>query len=161
VRPAEGEGWDSPDEDSELAALEGTGRLVRLAGLALAPRVTRLEDRLEIELTGADVGVVRERGLALLEDLEQLLPRAIHGLSGRMVRCRIDCAGLRGEREEALRALARAEAERVLATAEERLLDPLPPAERRIVHLELAERAGLRTDSLGTGYRKRVRIRPT
>jgi hypothetical protein len=159
-RGAEGEGWDAPDEDSVLAAVEAAGRLVRLAGLDLEARVERLPDHLGVELVGADVAEVVARGLPLLEELELLLPRAAQGLSGRMVRCHLECGGLRARRERELRALARSEAERVLESGEAQLLDPLPPGERRVVHLELAGRPGIATESIGVGYLKRVRIAP-
>jgi spoIIIJ-associated protein len=77
------------------------------------------------------------------------------------VRCRREAAGLREAREEALRARAREAAERALAGGREELLEPLNPAERRIVHLELAERAGIATESVGSGFLKRIKVFPS
>ncbi|HEY6572614.1 MAG TPA: R3H domain-containing nucleic acid-binding protein [Candidatus Eisenbacteria bacterium] len=37
--------------------------------------------------------------------------------------------------------------------------DPLPASERRIVHLEVAERPGMETVTIGDGFYKRVIIR--
>ena len=39
-------------------------------------------------------------------------------------------------------------------------VDPLPPDERRIVHLTLADDPAVVTESQGNGYYKRVSIRP-
>jgi spoIIIJ-associated protein len=119
-----------------------------------------VEERLEVVLSGADESAVAERGLEFLEELEHLLPRAVHGLCGRMVRCRVDCGGVRAAHDESLRQLARREAERAVASGEAVLLDPLSSAERRVVHLELLEHPGVTTESLGTGARKRVQISP-
>lgn len=157
-RRPEAEAWSTPDADSELAAREACSRLVRFAGLSLMPEVTRSTERLEIRLAGEDESELARRGVALLDELEHLLPRAIHGLCGRMVRVRIEGAGLREARERELVALAEAAAQRILVGGPAELLEPLAPAERRIVHLALAERSGVATESLGDGYRKRLRI---
>lgn len=153
------EPWAAPDAESELAAAEACTRLLRLAGLTLEARVQRGEERLEIELTGADLEAVAAQGDDLLDRLEQLLPRAVHGLCGRLVRVRVDAAGRRGVREAELRARARAAAAEVLSgDVPEVVLEPLAPAERRIVHLELGDLTGVVTESLGDGHRKRVRV---
>jgi len=154
----EAETWHAPDEDSVLAGIEATARILTLAGLDLEARVEPEGERLRVELGGPDEARLRELGVGVLDDVEHLLPRAIHGLCGRLVRVRVEGAGLRAEREEELRARARAIAERVLAQGGEELTDALDPGDRRIVHLELADRAGLRTESGGGGLLKRVRI---
>jgi hypothetical protein len=160
ARPAAeaGERWDAPDEESLLAAGEAARRLVRFAALELAPEVASGGDRVEVALVGPDEGRLLAAGPEALEDLEHLLPRAVHGLCGRMVRARVDCGGRRAARERELRALARRAAAAVLEAGEEQLLEPLPPADRRIVHLELAALDGVASESLGDGVRKRVRI---
>jgi spoIIIJ-associated protein len=160
ARPAPTEAWDAPDAESEVAAAEAGRRLLQVAGLELELAIHTLEDRLEVALSGTDEPRVAARGIAFLEELEHLLPRAIHGLSGRMVRCRVDCGGLREAHDEVLRELARREADRAVASGEPVLLEPLSSAERRVVHLELLARGGVTTESLGTGARKRVRISP-
>lgn len=157
-RLAESDGWSAPDAESELAAREACSRLLRFAGLALVPEVTRTAERLEVRLSGGDESELARRGFALLDDLEHLLPRAVHGLCGRMVRVRIEGAGLRAARERELVELAEAAAARVLAGGPAETLEPLAPAERRIVHLALVERSGVATESLGDGYHKRLRI---
>lgn len=155
---SDSEGWTAPDADTELAAREACSRLLRFAGLSLEPEVTRTAERLELRLGGSDEPELARRGLALLDELEHLLPRAIHGLCGRMVRVRIEGAGLRAARERELVDLAEAAAARVLAGGPAELLEALGPAERRIVHLTLVDREGVATESLGDGHLKRLRI---
>jgi spoIIIJ-associated protein len=154
----ESEKWSSPDADSELAAREASIRLMRFAGLSLEPAVSPNGDRLEVRLAGSDEPELARRGVVLLDDLEHLLPRAIHGLCGRMVRVRVEGAGLRAARERELVDLAEEAAARVLAGESDELLEALAPAERRIVHLTLADRRGIATESVGDGFRKRLRI---
>ncbi len=46
----------------------------------------------------------------------------------------------------------------VLRTGLERILDPMAPWERRIVHLIVSEKENLKSESLGDGFFKRIRI---
>jgi spoIIIJ-associated protein len=157
----EEERWDAPDDEAEEAAREALRQLGRLAGIAFEGRFERTADRFEIELVGETVPQLRRLGIGFLEELEHLLPRAITALSGRRVRCRLDAGGLRAVREESLRARARVAAAEVRERGEEVLFEPLNPAERRIVHLELQDLAGVATESLGNGHLKRVRVYAT
>lgn len=149
-----------PDEESELAASVAVGRLLALARLDLAIQVERQPDRLLISLSGADEGLLRDLGEEFLDDLEHLAPRAIRGLAGRMVRCKVEGAGLRSAREDELRALAVRAAAQVVASGEAILLDPLTSADRRIVHLALVDDPRVTTESQGLGAEKRIRIAP-
>ncbi len=149
-----------PDEESELAATVAVGRLLTLAGLELAVRVERQPDRLIVTLGGPDEERLRELGEEFLDDLEHLLPRAIRGLAGRLVRCTVDGAGLRVAREDELRKLAEQAADHVAASGQAVLLEPLPAADRRIVHLALHEDPRVTTESQGFGAEKRIRISP-
>ncbi len=159
--PRKPETWHEPNEEAVLAAAEGAARLLRLTGLDLEARVRAGADRLEVELEGDDLPRLRELGTALLDDVEHLLPRAGYGLSGRLVRARVEGAGLRARREEELRARAREAAEEALASGGEILIEPLDPGERRIVHLELAGRADVATESVGSGAQRRIRVYAT
>lgn len=150
-----------PDEESELAAAAAMGRLLALAGLELAAKVERRPDRLVISLGGKDEALLGDLGEEFLDDLEQLAPRAIRGLTGRMVRCRVEGGGLRSAREEELRGLAERTAEQVVASGEPVLLEPLSSADRRIVHLALVDDPRVATESEGYGAEKRVRISPS
>jgi len=150
--------WEAPDADSEIAAAEAASKLLAFAGLDLEVAVRRTAERLEIELSGADSDRLRQLGRSVLEAIEVLLPRAVVALSGRHVRCRVDGAGLRAAFEDELRRRARELARQVELSGNEELFEPLGPAERRIVHLELEAFPGVSTESLGHGFEKRVRI---
>lgn len=147
-----------PDVESELAASVAFGHLLALARLDLSVRVERQPDRLLIALSGADEALLRELGEEFLDDLEHLVPRAIRGLAGRMVRCKVEGAGLRSAHEDELRSLAERAAAEVVASGEPTLLEPLSAADRRIVHLALVDDPRVTTESQGMGAEKRIRI---
>ncbi len=159
--PSAAEALLPPDEESELAAQEGLRRLLVLAGLELEIASTRESERLQVRLSGRDEPELRRLGSGFLDDLEHLLPRAIKGLSGRLVRCRVDGAGLREGREGELRKLALETAREVLRSGEDAVLGPLSPADRRIIHLTLAGDPRLRTESFGSRPDKKLRISKT
>lgn len=159
-RSIQQEAFVPPDEESRLAAAVAIGRLLRLAGLEMEASIEAQPERLEIRLEGSNEARLQRLGSGLLDDLDHLLPRLIKGLSGRFVRCRIDGAGLRGAREEELRALAVEAARRVAQSGEAVILEALPASERRLVHLALAEDPSVATESLGDGALKPVRVYP-
>ncbi len=72
----------------------------------------------------------------------------------------IDVQGYRRRREDALVDLARRMADQVRQTRQSFTLEPMPPAERRIVHLALAEDPDVMTVSIGEGEGRKVAITP-
>jgi spoIIIJ-associated protein len=52
-------------------------------------------------------------------------------------------------------------AEDVRRRGRPRILEPMNPADRRIIHVTLADDPGVMTESEGDGYFNRVTIRPT
>jgi spoIIIJ-associated protein len=72
----------------------------------------------------------------------------------------IDIDGYRRRREETLRSLARRMAERVISNGQSITLEPMPPNERRIIHLALADHPDVLTVSIGEGESRKVAITP-
>lgn len=134
--------------------------LLRIAGLDLGVAVYQGEERLEVELAGADVDWCFADDGEFIMAAEHLLPRMIRSLSGEGVAVRVDADNFHEIREERLRALAQSIAEDVRKRGKPRMLEPMNPADRRIVHTTLAEDPGVATESSGEGYFKRVTIRP-
>ena len=72
----------------------------------------------------------------------------------------IDVEGYRQRREAALSKLAERMAQKVLSQKRPISLEPMPPYERRIIHITLREHEGVYTQSVGEGKRRKVRILP-
>jgi len=145
---------------TEEAARDGMFRLLALVGISLDTEIREGGDRLEVELSGNDQGVVLDDGGEILLALEHLLPRVIRGLTGAGVPCRIDADGFHATRETRLQELAERRASEVNRSRRRRTLPPMSPEERRIVHLALANRGDVQTESRGEGFFKRVTISP-
>ena len=61
---------------------------------------------------------------------------------------------------EYLKEMARSVADEVALTKEEKALSSMPAYERRIIHLEIAERHDVTSESIGEGPERRVVIKP-
>ena len=68
----------------------------------------------------------------------------------------LDVEGYRAKREEALRALARRMASKVIKYKKSVMLEPMNPYERRIIHSEVQNVAGVSTNSIGSENNRRV-----
>jgi spoIIIJ-associated protein len=74
---------------------------------------------------------------------------------------RFDCGGFRALRVEELKLSARVAAQRVRETHEAFHFNPMPARDRRLIHLELTNASGVRTNSEGVGERRHLVIYPT
>lgn len=72
----------------------------------------------------------------------------------------LDINNYKKKKMEYLKELARSVADEVALTKKEKQLEPMPAFERRIIHLELAERRDVTTESIGQEPERKVVIRP-
>ncbi|MEK7108655.1 MAG: R3H domain-containing nucleic acid-binding protein, partial [Patescibacteria group bacterium] len=93
--------------------------------------------------------------------LEYLLKR-LHEKSEPLTRGRffLDVNGYRLHHLEELKTEAKSIARKVRLYRTELVLRPMPPFERRIVHIALAEYPDITTESVGDGESRRVVIKP-
>jgi spoIIIJ-associated protein len=148
------------DVDLEDAVLDALDLLLDFVDVESEADLFRDGERLEVELYGPDDRVLLEDDGQLLLAIEHLLPRMIRGLYGDAMPVRVDCADFHFEREVRLREVARRTADEVRRRGKARTLDEMDPAERRIVHLTLADDPSVETESVGSGYYKRLKVIP-
>jgi spoIIIJ-associated protein len=159
-RPESGEERQTVQGPLGEAAAEALGRTLALVDHDVNGRVFDGEERLLVEISGRESRYfLEEHGKALFA-LEHLLPKLVRGLCGERVFLKVDCDHFREDREEELRELALEVAEDVIANGKPETLDWLNPAERRVVHVTLADRPEVTTESEGTGYLKRLTVFP-
>ncbi len=142
------------------AAAKSVDLLLRIAGLDLKAQVFQGQERLEVDLSGEDVDWCFADDGELVQAVEHLLPRMIRTLAGETVPVRVDCDNFHEIREERLRSLAQRVAEDVRRRGKPRILEPMNPSDRRIIHVTLADDPGVATESEGDGYFKRIMVRP-
>lgn len=148
--------------DDELVEAAGSAlkEVLEVSGLNLEFEVSPGDGRLEIELWGDDQDSLLEDRGSLLLAIQHLLPRLIRGLCGRSAPCRVDADDFHSNHESELQDLANKVASEVRSSLEARTLHPMNPAERRIIHVTLADASDIDTESQGKGFYKRVTIRP-
>jgi len=72
----------------------------------------------------------------------------------------VDVEGYRDRRERNLRQLAQRMAKQALTTGRRQSLEPMTPAERRIIHIELRDHNDVSTESTGQDPKRKVVIFP-
>jgi len=149
-----------PVTEEDWAAVDAAlTELLSAAGFLVEIRRRPSPDEMVFELIGDDVeGLLANKGEGL-NGLEVLAGRIASRRVGRPVHPRLDAEGFRRHQKETLEDLARRSADEAKRTRRPQLLPPLPPAERRLVHLALAEDPEVETESEGSGFLKRVAVR--
>ncbi len=118
------------------------------------------ERSLVLNVVGDDLGVLigrQNETLSALEFITRLMTnQQTHTRTGFVV----DVNGHRAKRAESLRKLALRMADQTVQTGRTVAMEPMPPAERRIVHLALRDHPAVTTQSVGEGDRRKVTIVP-
>lgn len=115
------------------------------------------KDRLYINLRGPlRVLPAEQEFREALTQLVKLYLRRVHYKGAFLV----DINGAIKARESELVSWARRLAEKAIREGRRVELEPMPPAERRLIHLALADHPGVRTYSVGQGNRRHVVIEP-
>jgi spoIIIJ-associated protein len=147
-------------EQAEHAA-KFTDELVRTMGFNASIRTDIDGDDVTVHIDGDGLGaLVGPRG-ATIQALEEVVRAAVqHFAGGHSAWMHVDVAGYRERRRQALVDFAHKVAREVKDTGEERAMEPMTAADRKIVHDAIAEVEGVETTSEGEEPRRRVVVLP-
>lgn len=120
------------------------------------------EDVVEIRVEGDDLGLMigpKGQTLAAVQDLARTVAQRqlVGSHEGRV---RLDVAGYRQRRREALRRFAEQVAEDVQSSGVQRVLEPMSAPDRKVVHDAINEIDGVSTTSEGEDRDRRVVVLP-
>jgi spoIIIJ-associated protein len=150
-------------EQQGEAATEFVAGLVREFGLDADVGFVELdEDTVQVAATGDDLGLlVGPRGatLSAVQDLTRTFVQRQSEV--RTDRILVDVGGYREKRAAALRRFTEGIVEEVKASGEEQALEPMSPADRKVVHDTVNEIDGVETRSDGTEPSRYVVIQPS
>jgi len=157
----------STGEDTDTA-VEILERLLGLMNVDASIRVRAPETpgdglglvRAVLDVSGEDLGILIGRRGDTLSSLQFLVNLIVSRRLKARTAFGIDVEGYRRRREESLKGLALRMADRVKSTGQSITLEPMPPNERRIVHLALAKDPNVITVSIGEGESRKVAITP-
>ena len=114
-----------------------------------------------IDITGEDSGLLIGRRGETLRSLQFLVNLVVRKSPGNeSVRVVLDIERYRERRYNSLRELALKVANTVAGTGRSVSLEPMPAAERRIIHLALSDHPRVSTESSGIGEARKVTITP-
>lgn len=163
-RRAAAEGDAPADGDAAALATAVVGRLMEAAGVDVLHTVRSAYDADAggpiIDLTGEDSGLLIGRRGQTLQALQFLVTLMVRRQYGEEVRVVLDVENYRQRRENSLRDMAGKVAARVVQTGRSITLEPMPPADRRVVHTFLTDTPGVRTESTGEGESRKVMVIP-
>ena len=143
------------------AATDFLSGLVSAFGTKGDVTVNREADEIEVRVDGTELGLMVGPGGATLLAIQDLTRVASQRrLGDQDTRLRIDIAGYRERRREALSRFAEKVATEVKETGSARMLEPMNSADRKIVHDTLVEFEGVSTRSEGEDPRRRVVVEP-
>jgi spoIIIJ-associated protein len=164
---ASGEREDTMEESLTLeqqgeAAQQFLSGLVREFGLDAAVSFSEVdEDTVQVAATGDDLGLlVGPRGatLAAVQDLTRTFVQ--RQSENRTDRILVDVGGYREKRNAALKRFAEGIVDEVKSSGEERALEPMSPADRKVIHDTVNEIDGVETRSDGVEPNRYVVIAP-
>ena len=117
-------------------------------------------ERIFLDAHGAESGLIIGKKGATLDALKYIVNRIVSKKPNDGPGVVVDAEGYRGRREDSLADLARRLAEKALKTGRPVPVEPMNPADRRIVHVTLVDHPGVTTESDGEGLFRRVVIYP-
>ena len=161
-RPAMGA--DTGEQTAAALATAAVGQILEAAGVNVTRTLRSAHDPEAggpvIDLAGEDSGLLIGRRGQTLQALQFLVTLIVRKKLGEDVRVVLDVENYRQRRENSLRDMATKVASRVAQTNRSITLEPMPPADRRIIHTSLAQHPEVRTESAGEGDNRKVTIMP-
>lgn len=131
------------------------------AGFKVEVEAERRETgEISVRIKTEEPGTLIGQGGEVLKEIQHLLRAIIRKGTEENFYLDIDINGYKEKKERYLKETARSLANEAALTGEEKAMPSLSSYERRVVHLELADRSDVATESRGEGRERRVIIKP-
>ena len=148
-------------EEQKREAIGILSQILELMGEKAEVILTRSDaEAIEIEIRGDGSGILIGRHGQTLDALEYLLNRLVSHKIKDALSVVIDTEGYRARRNNQLERMALSMGERAKREHVKMTMEPMPPRDRRIVHLALKDDPLITTRSTGDGYMRVVEIVP-
>jgi len=156
-------------EDEQLAKGIATELLTRMGinadvvavdNPSAVPPGTEEPPTIFLDILGHDLGMLIGRRGDHLSHIQYLISMLVNHRLDTWTRVIVDVEGYRSRREESLVGLAERVARQVARSQRPIELEPMPPNERRIIHLTLQTHPAVSTQSTGEGNQRRITVEP-
>lgn len=118
------------------------------------------ESSMVLNILGDDLGTLIGRQSETLQALQFITRLMVNQQTHSRTDVMVDVNGYKAKRAESLRKLALRTADQVVQTGRTMDLEPMQPAERRIIHLALRNHPSVTTESVGEGSKRKVTVIP-
>ena len=150
---------DAPSDVVKTTS-EVIDNIISLLGVDVVSTLTQVE-REDLggpvfEIEGDDAGLLIGRRGDTLKALQFLVKYLVSQKLDANVNILVDVEGYQDRRYQSLMSMARRVAQRVADSGRPITLEPMPPNERRIVHIALADHHRVTTESTGSGSSRQV-----
>ena len=150
---------DTPSDVVKTTS-EVVDNIISLLGVDVVSTLTQVE-REDLggpvfEIEGDDAGLLIGRRGDTLKALQFLVKYLVSQKLDGNVNMLVDVEGYQDRRYQSLMNMARGVAQRVADSGRPITLEPMPPNERRIVHMALADHHRVTTESTGSGSSRQV-----
>ena len=150
---------DTPSDVVKTTS-EVIDNIISLLGVEVVSTLTQVE-REDLggpvfEIEGDDAGLLIGRRGDTLKALQFLVKYLVSQKLDANVNMLVDVEGYQDRRYQSLMSMARRVAQRVADSGRPITLEPMPPNERRIVHMALADHSRVTTESTGSGSSRQV-----
>jgi spoIIIJ-associated protein len=167
-RPAAPVDVDADTENTMAIAMATLRELLENMGVRaeVSARLGESDERDEeppiiVDLTGGDLSILIGRNAETLDALQTITRLIVGKELGEGVHLIVDVSGYRQRREDNLRQLAHRMADQAVNTGRQQTLEPMNPAERRIIHIELRDNPQVTTESMGQEPHRKITINPS
>jgi spoIIIJ-associated protein len=148
------------DENSILSGTQALQKIVDGITSDATVNLTQQKDKLYFTVTGGDSGVLIGKRGQTLEAIQYLLEKMINKKSNNRIRVVVDVEGYLEKRKNNLQQMASRMAEKAKRTKKPVTIGQMNAHDRRIVHIHLKDEKGVRTQSIGDGYFRKLMIFP-
>jgi len=168
VAPAkEAESHSQLEHDVLLDHTESViSKLIHLMGLEAQVSAhygdTDREDRrfIQVDVRGSDLSVLIGRRSETLNAFQYVASLIVGKETQQFVQLSVDVEGFRDRREKQLIQMAKRMADQVTKSGRRQTLEPMPSAERRLIHIALRDHPAVKTESTGDDPHRKVVILP-
>ena len=140
--------------------LENMGIEAQVTAYYGEPDENRTIKPLHVDIEGDDLSVLIGKRSETLNALQYITRLIVGKELEKSVLIVLDVEGYRTRRERQLRRLAQRMADQAIKTGRRQMLEPMPPNERRIIHIELRQNELVETESRGEDPYRKVTIYP-
>lgn len=122
--------------------------------------VVKNGDKIQYNVSGGNTAILIGKRGQTLEAMQYLVEKIVNKQHEKRIRIQIDIEGYLNSRRERLESQALRLGEKVKRTGKPLTVGQFNAHDRRIIHMVLKEETALRTQSMGEGYYRKIKIFP-